>query len=107
MAIALSSESSTKLADSQLYKDLNKIWPEYHKYIDCDSTERIKWLRDLDVLKQFVRNVGKWSPAHLVASPLKVIAKGDAREVSHTISDSSQYLACIMFINLFNASIKV
>ena len=36
-----------------------------------------------------------------------VIAKGDAREVGHTISDSSQYLACIMFINLFSASIKV
>ena len=27
-----------------------------------------------------------------------VIAKGDAREVGHTISDSSHYLACIMFI---------
>ena len=36
-----------------------------------------------------------------------VIAKGDAREVGHTISDSSQYLACIMFINLFSASIKL
>ena len=36
-----------------------------------------------------------------------VIAKGDAREVGHTISDSSQYLACIMFINLFNPSLKV
>ena len=44
---------------------MNKIWPEYHKYIDSDSTERIKWLGDLDVLKQFVRNlfgdVDKWS----------------------------------------------
>ena len=39
--------------------------------------------------------------------PQTVIAKGDAREVSHTISDSSQYLACIMFINLFSASIKL
>ena len=57
MAVAPSSESSTKLADSQLHKDLNNIWPEYHKYIDCDSTERIKWLGDLDVLKQFVRNL--------------------------------------------------
>ena len=36
-----------------------------------------------------------------------VIAKGDAREVGHTISDSSQYLVCIMFINLFSASIKL
>ena len=36
-----------------------------------------------------------------------VIAKGDAREVGHTISDSSQYLACIMFINLFSISIKL
>ena len=36
-----------------------------------------------------------------------VIAKGDAREVGHTISDSSQYLARIMFINLFSASIKL
>ena len=36
-----------------------------------------------------------------------VMAKGDAREVGHTISDSSQYLACIMFINLFSASIKI
>ena len=34
-----------------------------------------------------------------------VIAKGDAREVGHTISDSPQYLACIMFINLFSADI--
>ena len=38
---------------------------------------------------------------------LWVMAKGDAREVGHTISDSSQYLACIMFINLFSASIKI
>ena len=37
----------------------------------------------------------------------QVMAKGDAREVGHTISDSSQYLACIMFINLFSASIKL
>ena len=37
----------------------------------------------------------------------KVIAKGVAREVGHTISDWSQYLACIMFINLFSASIKL
>ena len=36
-----------------------------------------------------------------------VIAKGDAPEVGRTISDSSQYLACIMFINLFSASIKL
>ena len=36
-----------------------------------------------------------------------VIAKGDAREVGHTISDSSQYLACIMFMNLFSASINL
>ena len=35
------------------------------------------------------------------------MAKGDAREVGHTISDSSQYLTCIMFIYLFSASIKV
>ena len=38
---------------------------------------------------------------------LRVIAKGDPREVGHTISDSSQYLACIRFINLFSASIKL
>ena len=30
----------------------------------------------------------------------RVIAKGDARDVGHTISDSSKYLACIMFINI-------
>ena len=35
------------------------------------------------------------------------MAKGDAQEVGHTISDSSQYIACIMFINLFSASIKL
>ena len=36
-----------------------------------------------------------------------VIAKGDAQEVGRTISDSSQYLACIMCINLFSASIRL
>ena len=30
-----------------------------------------------------------------------------AREVGHTISDSSQYLPCIMCINLFSASIRL
>ena len=37
----------------------------------------------------------------------KVIAKGDEREVGHTISDPSQYLACITCINRFSASIKL
>ena len=64
MAVTRSSESSINLADTQLRKDLNNIWPEYYKNIECDSTERIKWLGDLDALKLFVRNllgdVGKW-----------------------------------------------
>ena len=52
-----------------LHKDLNKIWLQYYEYIECDSTERIKWLGDIDVLKLFVRDllgdVGKWSsPGH-------------------------------------------
>ena len=65
MAVTRSSESSINLADIQLSKDLNNIWPEYYRYIECDSTERIKWLGDLDTLKLFVRNllgdVGKCS----------------------------------------------
>ena len=64
MAVALNSEGSINLADFQLHKDLNKIWLQYYKYIECDSTERIKWLGDLDVLKLFVRDllgdVSKW-----------------------------------------------
>ena len=35
-----------------------------------------------------------------VAFHITVIAKGDAREVGHTISDPSQYLARLMCINL-------
>ena len=42
-----------------------------------------------------------------LAAAFTVIAKRDAREVGHTISDLSQYLSCIMFINLFSASIKL
>ena len=37
----------------------------------------------------------------------RVMPKGDAREVGHTISDLSQYLECIVFINLLKATIKL
>ena len=48
-----------------------------------------------------------FSGSEIALTNTKVIAKGDAREVGHTLLDSSQYLACIMFINLFSASIKL
>ena len=57
MVVTRSSENSINLVDIQLCKDLNNIWPKYYKYIECDSTERIKWLGDLDALKLFVRNI--------------------------------------------------
>ena len=41
------------------------------------------------------------------AVAVMVIAKGDAREVGHTTSDPSQYLACITCINLFSATKKL
>ena len=58
------------------------------------------------IFPRSVVNKRSWGELNL-PTDLPVIAKGDAREVGHTISDSSQYLACIMFINLFSACIKL